>query len=453
MSNPASSASQDRSRRVPYGPLTSPHQRDHSPNPSNDCSGSDTRTHGYASCGSPPLDHGPGLELSSLPSPRLVRPSANRPLDSRSFPHSSADHNDDGVPYPSGSAAAASCLLDRDRPVASSAVAAASCLSYDSDHELDQRHHHRPSCLPSPRSSSNPSRRTANTDPNGGFGFGARLYDYMKATATHFPLLRSSPAVGTGSYGALPASYQGSGTSSEIPSDEDHGASSEEDEGPLLSSAIDEPVDGKPRNRKWKGVRAGAKARNGQVDHQSVSDDAGSESDAVVNIDDEEDEDENDPADNSPYAEVRASVLATDDESLSINTPRMWTLSLLFALVGSSTNLFFSLRYPSISITPVIALLLAHPLGKLWDQAFSDDLEDNEAKPSGMLGRLRRWLGQGRWNRKEHACVYISSNVSFGFAFATDVRLSWLGLSAESDSVPKKGGEFFLLMILLLGDR
>ncbi|NJR31479.1 hypothetical protein HC762_01800 [bacterium] len=31
------------------------------------------------------------------------------------------------------------------------------------------------------------------------------------------------------------------------------------------------------------------------------------------------------------------------------------------------------------------------------------------------------WLGQGRWNEKEHACVYISSNVSFGFAFATDV--------------------------------
>ncbi|KAL8996061.1 MAG: hypothetical protein Q9169_004337 [Polycauliona sp. 2 TL-2023] len=28
---------------------------------------------------------------------------------------------------------------------------------------------------------------------------------------------------------------------------------------------------------------------------------------------------------------------------------------------------------------------------------------------------------QGRWNEKEHACVYISSNVSFGFAFATDV--------------------------------
>lgn len=149
--------------------------------------------------------------------------------------------------------------------------------------------------------------------------------------------------------------------------------------------------------------------------------------DEVLELEEEEEEseDENDPPDNSPYPEVRASVLATDDLTLSINTPRMWTLSLLFTLVGSATNLFFSLRYPSISITPVIALLLAHPLGKLWDRVFpgDDGTDADPAKPNtGRLTRLARWLGQGRWNRKEHACVYISSNVSFGFAFATDVR-------------------------------
>ena len=157
--------------------------------------------------------------------------------------------------------------------------------------------------------------------------------------------------------------------------------------------------------------------------------------------DDDQPEDGDDPPDNSPYPEVRASVLATDDDSLSINTPRMWTLSLLFTLVGSSTNLFFSLRYPSISITPVIALLLAHPLGKLWDRAFPESPDGDGGSgddgnptvaatplPSSKVGRGRfeqftQWLGRGRWNRKEHACVYISSNVSFGFAFATDVSL------------------------------
>ena len=108
----------------------------------------------------------------------------------------------------------------------------------------------------------------------------------------------------------------------------------------------------------------------------------------------------------------------------------MWFLSIIFSFVGSATNLFFSLRYPSITITPVIALLLAHPLGLLWDGVFHESDKDGEdvAKPlpstgMGKLSRLKRWLGQGKWNRKEHSCVYISSNVSFGFAFATDVSI------------------------------
>lgn len=114
----------------------------------------------------------------------------------------------------------------------------------------------------------------------------------------------------------------------------------------------------------------------------------------------------------------------------------MWTLSLLFALLGSGTNLFFSLRYPSVAITPVIALVLVHPLGKAWDKILKRDNDPQESFDNGVLAkspaqtngasyskrqRIRLWLAQGKWNEKEHACVYISSNVSFGFAFATDV--------------------------------
>ena len=144
-----------------------------------------------------------------------------------------------------------------------------------------------------------------------------------------------------------------------------------------------------------------------------------------------------DPPDNSPYPQVRASVAATDDISLSISTPRMWTLSILCAFVGSATNLFFSLRYPSVAITPVIALVVVHPLGLLWDRLLKRKDDPAEAFENGVLKtrtksvlaasipsnrtRLRLWLAQGEWNAKEHACVYVSSNVSFGFAFATDV--------------------------------
>lgn len=119
----------------------------------------------------------------------------------------------------------------------------------------------------------------------------------------------------------------------------------------------------------------------------------------------------------------------------------MWILALLFSLTGSAANLFFSLRYPSVAITPIIALVLVHPLGKLWDVLFKradDPIEvfengtfdhrellegDIDAPGPAWPTRIRLWLGQGRWNEKEHACVYISSNVSFGFAFATDVGI------------------------------
>lgn len=119
--------------------------------------------------------------------------------------------------------------------------------------------------------------------------------------------------------------------------------------------------------------------------------------------------------------------------------PRMWILSLLFSLTGSAANLFFSLRYPSVAITPIIALVLVHPLGKFWDVLLKRTGDPLEVFESGTLhhresfsgeidapkipwtSRIRQWFAQGRWNEKEHACVYISSNVSFGFAFATDV--------------------------------
>ncbi len=121
-------------------------------------------------------------------------------------------------------------------------------------------------------------------------------------------------------------------------------------------------------------------------------------------------------------------------EFLTGAAPRMWTLNLLCALFGSSSNLFFSLRYPSVFISPVIALVIVHPLGRGWDLLLKRDDDPVEIFDHGLWKdstvssdcgsrkhRLRLWLAQGRWNEKEHACVYIGSNVSFGFAFATDV--------------------------------
>ncbi|CAG8951745.1 hypothetical protein HYFRA_00005547 [Hymenoscyphus fraxineus] len=300
-------------------------------------------------------------------------------------------------------------------------------------------------------------------------------------------LLRSSPGFGTGSYGAAPV-----GVSTENSEEEDSddirsrrdkrkkrtsGLRNALSTGTLTgtqSSTSDSESSHKNARRRTSGSR---RRKNGSR-KSSVADDLGiaskngsggipipiiggsveegtpsSDESPVLDSSDEAIDDdlpynEEDPPDNSIYPQVRASVSAVDNTTLSINTPRMWFLSMLFAILGSSTNLFFSLRYPSVSITPVIALLLVHPLGLLWDRILkrkndpteefvdglrstrpSDDeseansqnnLQQKFTKPS-KIRRFRLWLSQGRWNEKEHSCVYISSNISFGFAFATDV--------------------------------
>jgi hypothetical protein len=289
-------------------------------------------------------------------------------------------------------------------------------------------------------------------------------------------LLRSSPGFGTGSYGAVPI-----GASTENSDEEDnddvrrrnrrkkasglrhamssgtvrskssrsesstHGTVRRRSSIPIPnSSGKDEEEDiTEDVGLEGRFGAGGLPIQNEEGDSSSGNkgDSSGQDSGAATQDDDSTVDDE-DPPDNSPYAQVRSSVSAVDNTALSINTPRMWTLSLLFAILGSSTNLFFSLRYPSVSITPVIALLLVHPIGLLWDQILKrrDDPEEEfidgvrnkitdtnyenheQRKAAGSKSRrLRLWLAQGRWNEKEHSCVYISSNVSFGFAFATDV--------------------------------
>jgi OPT family small oligopeptide transporter len=155
----------------------------------------------------------------------------------------------------------------------------------------------------------------------------------------------------------------------------------------------------------------------------------------------------------SPIDEADQDEIPNEDihaPSISLSTPRMWFLSIFFSIFGSSINLFFSLRYPSVSISPIIALLLAHPLGHLWDFVFSsrpDDPvyssipinseEDILNSPVRDLSRQnssqsrkstyssfrawKSWLGQGRFSEKEHACIYIASNVTFATSFSMDV--------------------------------
>ncbi|KAJ4418976.1 hypothetical protein N0V82_005201 [Gnomoniopsis sp. IMI 355080] len=306
--------------------------------------------------------------------------------------------------------------------------------------------------------SSNPLQDTVASSPNVDLG----LEDVPMRLLNKGPsLLRSSPAYRAPNYGAVPLSSSGTPELSEDGVDTGEGSSDGDNRSLRLAkstSSLRKRTSGRLRVRSSEEL-ANATVAGGPEGRYSVTDasvaselladpksaDGDDEDDEAVGVPVDLDNDE-DPPDNSPYPQVRASVSPFDNTALSISTPRMWTLSVLFSILGSSTNLFFSLRYPSVSITPVIALLLVHPLGLLWDALLkrrNDPLEEFDAgvltsgprpstsssdedpvlnsSPRGKLGQLRLWLAQGRWNEKEHACVYVSSNVSFGFAFATDV--------------------------------
>jgi len=119
----------------------------------------------------------------------------------------------------------------------------------------------------------------------------------------------------------------------------------------------------------------------------------------------------------SPYPEVRAAVRNYDDGSQA-NTPRAWIIGLLWTTIGSAINMLFSLRNPSISLTPVVTLLLSYPFGIAWQYT----MPSRKFKTFGYT-----WsLNSGPFNMKEHTLIVIMANASFGgtTAYSTDVLLA-----------------------------
>lgn len=109
---------------------------------------------------------------------------------------------------------------------------------------------------------------------------------------------------------------------------------------------------------------------------------------------------------------VRAVVPETDDPDMPVNTVRMWLLGIVFTILGSGINQFFSLRYPSVHIVALVAELLAYPIGVF--------LAKTLPLTSIRLGPLGTFVvnPDRSFNIKEHALIVIMSNVSFGYASA-----------------------------------
>ncbi|CAM1505395.1 Fc.00g110320.m01.CDS01 [Cosmosporella sp. VM-42] len=147
-------------------------------------------------------------------------------------------------------------------------------------------------------------------------------------------------------------------------------------------------------------------------------DGSNADDEAALVKDDEED---------SPYPEVRAAV-RNFDEDLPCNTVRAWTIGLSLVVVGASMNTLFSLRSPSIGVGPLIAQIIAWPLGHGWARVMP-------AKEFTTFG-LKWSLNPGPFNIKEHAIIVVMASVSFSVAYATDIILAQLVFYKQNFGIP-----------------
>ncbi|KAJ7042920.1 oligopeptide transporter [Mycena alexandri] len=113
--------------------------------------------------------------------------------------------------------------------------------------------------------------------------------------------------------------------------------------------------------------------------------------------------------DDSPYPEVRSAVANTDDPSIPISTVRSWVLGLVWAIIIPGLNQFFYFRYPSVTVTGIVAQLLSLPVGRIWARFFPN------------IKILGLELNPGPFTIKEHVLVTIMASVGAGSAYATDI--------------------------------
>ncbi|KAE8216747.1 hypothetical protein CF327_g119 [Tilletia walkeri] len=115
--------------------------------------------------------------------------------------------------------------------------------------------------------------------------------------------------------------------------------------------------------------------------------------------------------DDSIYPEVRAAVSNVDDPNMPVNTFRSWFIGIVMSILLAGLNEFFSYRYPSVSISSLVAQVVVFPVGVF----FAAVLPTRRFKtPLGTFS-----LNPGPFNIKEHTLITIMANVSYGGAYAT----------------------------------
>jgi len=110
----------------------------------------------------------------------------------------------------------------------------------------------------------------------------------------------------------------------------------------------------------------------------------------------------------SPYAEVRASVSNIDDPEMPTMTFRMWFLGLILVFISVSLNTFFTFRNPAPWLMPSLVLLITYPFGK----ALAFILPTRTWVFPRILGGDEFTLNPGPFNVKEHVLICMMANVA-----------------------------------------
>ncbi|KAJ3530568.1 hypothetical protein NM688_g7690 [Phlebia brevispora] len=116
-----------------------------------------------------------------------------------------------------------------------------------------------------------------------------------------------------------------------------------------------------------------------------------------------------DVEDDSPYPEVRSAVANTDDPTMPVSTLRSWVIGVIWAVLIPGLNQFLFFRFPSITVSGIVAQLLSFPVGRLWAHFVP------RVKVFGIS------LNPGPFTVKEHVLITVMATVGYQSAYATDI--------------------------------
>ncbi|KAJ5241633.1 uncharacterized protein N7469_003224 [Penicillium citrinum] len=122
---------------------------------------------------------------------------------------------------------------------------------------------------------------------------------------------------------------------------------------------------------------------------------------------------ENDTDSESDVLRAAGIDLTRDNSNEEILTLRMWVLAIGFCIVASGLNTLYTLRKPNITVTSSAILLLAYPLGKLWEKTIP--------AWNVPLGCWSFNLNPEPFSTKEHTLIYVMSNLSIYVRLGADV--------------------------------